>query len=173
MATSPPLADRDRRDRAAVGGAIRSLAAWPARRWVVAVLVGVVAAFVMGVPTGVIETSLYTRMTPVTWWDYPVWAASAVLLGLTAATYVRVPGPADQSAPDRTGRAIGATVLSTFAIGCPVCNKLIVALLGVGGALSYWAPLQPVLGVLSVGLLTTVLVVRLRGAVACPVPVAS
>lgn len=125
----------------------------------------------MGVPTGVIETSFYTRMTPVTWWDYPVWATSAVLLGLIAATYVRVPGLADGPAPDRSRQALGATILSTFAIGCPICNKLVVALIGVGGTLSYWAPLQPVLGMLSIGLLITGLVVRLRGAVACAAPV--
>jgi hypothetical protein len=29
-------------------------------------------------------------MTPVVWWDYPIWAISAVLFGLVAATYVRV-----------------------------------------------------------------------------------
>ncbi len=107
-------------------------------------------------------------MTPVTWWDYPVWAVSAVLLGLIAATYVRVPGLADEQAPDRTGRALIVTMMSTFAVGCPICNKLVVAVIGVGGSLTYWAPLQPVLGVLSIGLLITGLVVRLRGAAACP-----
>ncbi len=147
------------------------LRAWPGRRWLVAVLVGVAAALVMGVPTGVIETSFYTRMTPVTWWDYPIWATSAVLLGLIAATYVRAAGLADGSAPDRSPQALGATILSTFAIGCPICNKLVVALIGVSGTLTYWAPLQPLLGVLSIGLLFTGLVVRLRGTVACPVPV--
>ena len=34
-----------------------------------------------------IRTPLYTRMTPVTWWDYPVWALSAATIGLLAATY--------------------------------------------------------------------------------------
>lgn len=142
------------------------LAHWPARRWVVAVLAGALAALLIGVPTGVVESGLFTRMTPVTWWNYPIWALSAALAGLTAATYVRAPGW-EQSAPDRTGRTMGATLLSAFAVGCPVCNKLIVALIGVGGALSYWAPLQPVLGVLSVGLLGAGLIVRLRTSAAC------
>ena len=43
-----------------------------------------------------------------------------------------------------------------------------VALVGVSGAMNYWAPLQPILGVVSVGLISGALVVRLRGAVACP-----
>jgi hypothetical protein len=44
-------------------------------------------------------------------------------------------------------------LLSVLAIGCPVCNKLVVLALGVGGALTYFAPVQPILGFLSVGLL--------------------
>lgn len=149
-----------------------SLASWPLRRWVVAVAVAAFAALAMGIPTGVVPTSFYTRMTPVLWWDYPVWALSAVLAGMVAATYVRTGGASSSFAPprDRSTRTIGATLLSTFAIGCPICNKLIVAAIGVSGALNYWAPLQPVLGMLSVGLLAATLAVRLRGGVACPVP---
>jgi hypothetical protein len=148
---------------------LASMAAWPARRWFVAAVAGALAALLMGIPTGVVPTSFYTRMTPVTWWDYPVWALSALLVGLIAATYVRTAG-ASVAARDTTKRTLGATLLSTFAIGCPICNKLIVALIGVSGALSYWAPLQPVLGALSLGLLATALALRLRGAAACPAP---
>lgn len=127
-----------------------------------------VAALLIGVPTGVISTSLYHRMTPVTWWDYPVWAASAVLVGLAAATYVRIaPSP---PSPERSGRTVGATLLSGFAVGCPICNKLVVGLIGVTGALNYWAPIQPLLGVFSVGLLSLGLAVRLRGVVVCSTP---
>lgn len=151
--------------------AVAAMRSWPAGRWLVAVLAGGVAALAIGVPTGVIETSLYTRMTPVTWWDYPVWAVSAVLVGLIAATYVRAGGPA--AAPDRSRRTLAATLLSTFAVGCPVCNKLVVAAIGASGALSYWAPLQPVLGVLSITVLAAALAVRLRGGVACVAPVIS
>lgn len=147
--------------------ALASMRFWPARRWLVAAGATVLAALFIGVPTGIVRTSLYTRMTPVTWWDYPVWAVSAVLAGLTAATYVRVEGAVPRG-PDRSRRALGATLLSGLAVGCPICNKLVVALIGVSGALSYWAPLQPVLGVLSVALLLTGLAVRLRGQVACP-----
>jgi hypothetical protein len=124
---------------------------------------------VIGVPTGLVRTSLYTRMTPATWWDYPLWVISALLVGLTAATYVRrggVVGPAPRGAP----RTLAATLLSAFAVGCPICNKLVVGLIGVSGALTYWAPLQPVLGALSIGLLLAGLAVRLRGQAACALP---
>jgi hypothetical protein len=149
---------------------IAALRTWPVRRWLVAGAVAAGAALVIGVPTGIIETSFYTRMTPVRWWDYPVWGISALLVGLTAATYVRM--GAASPARDRAGRTIGATVLSTFAVGCPICNKLVVAALGVSGALTYWAPIQPALGVLSIALLATGLVVRLGGDVSCALPAA-
>ncbi len=145
--------------------------AWPARRWVAAVLGGGITGLVMGVPTGIVRTSFYVRMTPVTWWDYPIWALSAVLVGLTVATYVRV-GAVPRTGPDPARRTMGATLLATLAIGCPICNKLVVVLIGVSGALSFWAPLQPVLGVVSVGVLAAGLAVRLRGAAVCPSPLA-
>lgn len=83
MATSTPLSACSRRTRTIVRLA-SSGPGWPRRRWLVAALLGLAAALGMGVPTGIIETSVYTRMIPVTWWDHPVWAASAALLGLTA-----------------------------------------------------------------------------------------
>jgi len=150
------------------GDRLVSMREWPPRRWLIATATAALAALVMGVPTGIVRTGFYTRMTPVTWWDYPVWATSALLVGLTAATYVKVAGETPARADSGRG-AFGATLLATFAIGCPICNKLVVALIGVSGALSYWAPLQPVLGVLSIVLLSAGLAVRLRTAVACPV----
>ncbi|MGW0737265.1 hypothetical protein [Streptomyces sp. NPDC002851] len=59
-------------------------------------------------------------------------------------------------------------VLSFLAVGCPVCNKLVLLALGTSGALSIWAPLQPALAVLSLGLLAVAAVRRLAGEVACP-----
>ena len=170
MSVSSVSAPRSRLERTSL--AVASMKTWPARRWVVAVVAGALAALAIGIPTGVVETSLYTRMTPVTWWDYPVWAVSAVLAGLTVATYVRV-GRDGAPPPDRAARSLGAVVLSTFAVGCPICNKLVVALVGVSGALNYWAPIQPALGVLGIVLLGAALAVRLSGSVACAAPASS
>ncbi|KPC71797.1 hypothetical protein ABZ038_12585 [Streptomyces sp. NPDC006349] len=147
---------------------------WPARRWAVAAAATVVAALVIGVPTGVVSTPLYTRMTPVLWWNYPVWLVSSVLEGLLVATYVRV-GPlvtsSQATVPERprTARALGAGLLSAFAVGCPICNKLVVLAIGVSGALSYFAPVQPVLAVASIALLVHALERRLRTAYTCAV----
>ncbi|GLF95395.1 hypothetical protein [Streptomyces yaizuensis] len=143
---------------------------WTPRQWAVAAVVTVLAALAVGVPTGVVPNDLFARMTPVLWWNYPVWAAGSVLMGLLAATYAQGPGrPAPADRP-RSARALAAGALSAFAVGCPVCNKLVVLALGTSGAMSYWAPAQPVLALASLALLTHALVRRLRTVAACPVP---
>lgn len=150
---------------------VRAIRDWPLRRWIAAAVAAALVAVAIGVPTGVLPSSLYHRMTPTTWWDYPIWAASAALAGLTLATYLRAPSNEMEPEPGRIAkRSLGATIFSALAVGCPICNKVVVALVGVSGALNYWAPLQPALGVLSVALLAVGLMVRLRGEVACPRP---
>ncbi len=150
--------------------ALRSeLTSWPWRRWLAAAVASTLAALMIGIPTGIVGTPFYTRMTPVTWWDYPIWATSAVLLGLTAATYLRRSDRGPDTSFTGAGRSFGAGLASLFAVGCPICNKLVVALLGVSGALTYFARIQPILGVLSVGILLAGLVLRLRTSAACPV----
>jgi hypothetical protein len=57
---------------------------------------------------------------------------------------------------------LGTSVVSALAVGCPICNKVVVGLLGVSGALSMWAPIQPVLAVLSVAALLAAVIVRWR-----------
>ena len=61
-------------------------------------------------------------------------------------------------------------VLPFLAVGCPVCNKLVIVAIGVSGALSYWAPVQPFLAAVSVALLVFAVYRRLRGMKSCPLP---
>lgn len=140
------------------------LRTWPARRWVVAALVAAVVAVVTGIPTDLVPTSLYRRMTPIPWWSWPLWIATALLAGLLAASYLR-----DRTGGIRAASPVGGGVMSFLAVGCPICNKLVVAALGVSGALTYFAPVQPLLGLVGVGLLAYALRGRLAAA-ACPLP---
>ncbi|WP_197480623.1 hypothetical protein [Rhodococcus sp. EPR-157] len=139
---------------------------WPARRWVAAFLGAMVAALVVAIPTGIIHTAFYVRMTPVLWWNYPVWIATAVLSGLILATYVST--ELASSVSSRVG--VSANALSLLAVGCPICNKLVVMAIGVSGALDLWAPVQPVIGIVSVGVMVWALRLRIQGERACPTP---
>ena len=142
---------------------------WPAVRWIVATAGAALTALVVGIPSGVIGSSFYHRMTPVLWWNYPIWIVTSILTGLIMATYVRsARGPGVSDARARGG-LIGS-VLSFLAVGCPICNKIVVAALGVSGALNVWAPVQPVLGLLSVSLLVWAFSHRLRTELSCAMP---
>lgn len=67
------------------------------------------------------------------------------------------------AAEERSTWLGGVASLGAFlAIGCPVCNKIALLLLGASGALSVWAPIQPVLGAVSLALLIGTVAWRLR-----------
>jgi len=174
------------------GGTVRragtALRGWDATRWAAAALATVLVALLVGVPTVLVPNPWFGREIPVQPWNYPVWAVTAVLSGLLVATYVRPtarggargaaaadgdesrtsddePGPARASAWGTTG-----AVAAWFAVGCPVCNKLALLALGYGGALTWFAPAQPVLAALALVLSAWALVARLGNEVACSLP---
>lgn len=106
-----------------------------------------------------------------TWWSYPTLVVIAVLSGLLLATYVRPSGDVIVDAQDRPARrGAAAGVLSLFAVGCPVCNKLVLVALGSSGAMTWFAPAQPLLAAASIAGLAWALRGRWRGIPACPVP---
>ena len=127
-------------------------------RPVVFLLAGGASALAIGVPTDVIDTPFFVRMTPVRWWEYPV----LVLTALLTAVWFGLPRPAYSSGAPGGARVVGSTVLSAFAVGCPICNKLVVAALGVSGALGAWAPAQPFLAVGSLVLIALAVLARRR-----------
>ena len=118
----------------------------------------------LGVPTAVIPNPFFIRMTPTETFNVVVWLASAPLIGLLVATYMRPPAhPLSHPRRDPgAGRVTIGGIASFLAIGCPICNKVIVAALGVSGALSIFAPLQPLIGGASIALLGATLAWRLR-----------
>ena len=153
---------------------LEALKGWTSARWRFAAAMAAVSALAIGLPTDVIPNPVFGRQgTPVEPWAMPVLAITAVLSGLLFATYVQA-GTRDETdeaagldRPSRFGSLGG--LLSFFAVGCPICNKVVVIALGTSGALTWFAPVQPYLGVVALGLLAWALRVRLRGEVACTV----
>ncbi len=157
-------------DVAPSGRPIAVLRAWSLRQWSVAAAGAVATALAMGLPTDVIPNPVFDRPVPVTWWSIPALAVASILAGLLLATYVR-DSAATPERLDRPGRIGGVGgVLTFFAVGCPVCNKLVVVAIGTTGAMELFAPLQQVLAIASVVLLALALRGRLRGALSCPLP---
>ncbi|MCM0621022.1 hypothetical protein [Nocardioides bruguierae] len=169
MSTTAP--DRPQVPEQAAWSALRR---WPARRWGVALLTAVAAILVVGLPTDLIPNPVFGREIPPTAWAWPALLVSSVLGGLLAATYVRSPLTVitddGEDAGPGTRRGWVGGLLTYFAVGCPVCNKLVLLALGSAGAITWFEPVQPVLQVLAVGLLVWALRARLRGEIACASP---
>ena len=138
---------------------------------------GVVAAVLIGIPSDLIDTPIFGRPIDARWLDWVILAITSALIGLIFA--IRPPsGGADadaDSAVERQGTTtLWGGLVSFLAVGCPVCNQAVVALVGISGALSWWAPVQPIVGLAAVALLVWTLRKRLRTyrTVACPIPTA-
>lgn len=141
---------------------------WRHPRWIVATAGTVLAGLLIGLPTEMIPNPWFTRMIDAEWWNRPVWTVTSILAGLLVATYVGVRSE-DESEEQRSTRRGGVGgALSFFAVGCPICNKLVVLALGTTGALEWFAPAQPLLAVASIALLAVALRSRLRAATTCP-----
>ncbi len=114
-------------------------------------------AIVVGVPTALIPNPVFGRMIPPDRLDYLVFAATVIFAAALAATYA---WPLACPLPER--RIAAGSLATFFAVGCPTCNKLVLLLLGSSGAVQWFAPLQPFLGVAGLALLASALLYRLR-----------
>lgn len=146
----------------------QNLRGWPARRWLTATGVAVATYVVIAIPTVLLPNPWFTRMTPPTAWAQPVLIATAIMTGLLVATYVAHPAVQGATKAARLGGA--GAIISFFAVGCPVCNKLVLIALGTTGAMQYFEPIQPYLAAASIGLLLWALYKRVTSEDACPVP---
>jgi hypothetical protein len=119
------------------------------RRYLLAfALASGLTALAVGIPTDLLPNPWFQRMTPVRALDVVLWPLISLSVGALLATYAL---PRSRGADGLAGGG-GGGLLGTFAVGCPVCNKLVVAVLGVSGALTYFEPIQPALGASAVAL---------------------
>jgi|GEM_PF-658717 len=135
------------------------------RGWTVTAAGAIFVLVSIGVPSKLIDSPFFFRMTPIRTQDYAIWAATAVLVGLIAGTFV-LPARAENQ-----GKALFGAFLSDLAVGCPICNKLVVLLLGTSGALTFFAPAQLYIGLASLAFLAWTLRLRARSVTgSCLVP---
>src|SRR2546425_9185190 len=137
------------------------------RCWSLSALYTAGSALLLGVPTLLIPNHLFSRTVPTGPQDYAIWIVSALLLGPLLALMTLYPMPSPKAAPGKrsvagSGRAFGGAVLSFFSVGCPICNIVVVLLLGLGGAMTIFNPLRPFLGLAAIVLLSVTLFLRLR-----------
>lgn len=133
------------------------------RFWIVSLAAAAGTLLLLGIPTALIPNPVFGRQIEAEPFAYAVWIASAMLAGPLVATYLApAGGAADRHDADGAGRAGLGGLVAFLAIGCPVCNKIVVVALGFSGALNVFGPIQPLLGAASVVVLAATLAWRLR-----------
>ena len=161
--------------------------AWVTPRFRLHVLGWTVASLLAyGLVAAIIPNPVFGRQLPPEPFAIAIWILAAPLMGFLGATYTAPPsaatrplqlvplGPAPVKPEDGRTSLLGTIggFGAFFAIGCPICNKLALLLLGTSGALSIWAPIQPILGAASLVLLAGTIIWRSRqlsSGVACAV----
>lgn len=124
----------------------------------------------IGIPTDILPNPVFGREIPVRWWEYPVLAATVLLtaawFGIRSAREAGVGSaaghPAGAEPSERPALVTVGVATAWFTVACPVCNKIVLILLGTTGALGVWAPLQPWLAALSLILLAGAVLYRWR-----------
>ena len=118
---------------------------------------GLAVLLLVGVPSGVIPNPYFIRPLEARPTDYiflGIITALAVALGATYGMPTRC------SLQD--SKALGSGLLLFIGIGCPVCNKVVLALAGASGALTYFEPIQPLFSLAAIAVMGVALALRVR-----------
>ncbi|APW98401.1 hypothetical protein CHINAEXTREME_11675 [Halobiforma lacisalsi AJ5] len=139
-----------------------------AMAWGTATGVGVFLLF--GLVTGLIPNPLYVRMVPRTPTDYLFLTLTALLAGIYIAQRVatevvstELEGDDGSETGDTSGEdrlAFGGLVGGFLAVGCPICNVVLLTLFSSSALMTYFDPLRPLLGAVSVALLAGLIYLR-------------
>ena len=124
------------------------------------------ALLIMGVAGETLPGASAGRVVPIRWWNYVTLVLSPPLIALIVATFVPAGPPRRARRRAKAGTGVGGAA-GTLAMACPVCNPLAIPVFGAAGVLSFLAPYQGLIALLSVVLLALTLLLRLRTTQAC------
>lgn len=124
---------------------------------------GLGVLLLFGLVSGLVPNPLYVRMVPRTPVDYALLALTALLAGVYVAQRTATDLPSEEAdGADESRLAAGGLVGGFLAVGCPICNVFLLALFSSSALVTYFDPLRPALGVVSVALLGGLVYVRHR-----------
>lgn len=106
---------------------------------------------IFGSVTAIIPNPFFTRMTPVGWLEQTSLLMTSSLFGV----YIGLLYYGRTTSKNKVCNATATTggVFGFLTFGCSICNKILVFFLGITGVLTYFEPIRPLLGTLSIGLL--------------------
>lgn len=109
-----------------------------------------------GIVTGLVPTPFFDRMVSQSALDYAFLLLTSVLAG----AYVAQRSTLADCSGDYC--AYGGAASGFFAVSCPHCNAVLVALFSSSWLAAYVDPIRPLFGVLATGLLAGILYTRRR-----------
>lgn len=118
---------------------------------------GLAVLLLVGIPSGVIANPFFVRPLEARPTDFVFLGVITVLAIALGATY-GVP----KTCPPQDSKAFGSGMLLFIGIGCPVCNKVVIALAGTSGALAFFEPIQPLFSLAAIVLMGVALALRVR-----------
>lgn len=122
------------------------------------------AILLFGIPTALIPTSWFARMVSAQTMDYVFLLLNSTLIGAYFGlhTYER------RERNNRSDRlATTGGIMNIFAVGCPLCNKGFIVLLGASATMAYFEPLRVWLGLLSVAVIGVAVWFKIKNVRAC------
>ena len=115
---------------------------------------GIIAAFLFlllfGIPSALIPTPFFSRMTIPTLFEWTIYVVTALLAGLYVGLYYF---KKQQQSTQSFCAATSGSMFGFLSYGCAFCNKILIALLGISGIISYYLPYQKYFGFIGVFLL--------------------
>ncbi len=117
----------------------------------IATIASVILFFLFALLTAMIPNPFFVRMTPPTLYEWIILIITTILVGMYIGLYYY------KKEQQNTKSACAATsggFLGFLTFGCAVCNKILVFILGISGVMTYFLPIQPYLGIVSIGLLS-------------------
>ena len=117
----------------------------------IAIGLAIVLFIILGIPTALVPNPFlnYVRMIPATPLDYFFLATTSVLFAVLISLKLYYKSEKQVGAKELAGGAAGFITFS-----CPICNMLLVALLGGATIMAFIEPLRPILGVISIAILS-------------------
>ncbi|MBI2670425.1 hypothetical protein HYX18_00380 [Candidatus Woesearchaeota archaeon] len=120
------------------------------------IIIGIMTALAIFVFLGMISVLVpnpfFKRMTQIYFYDYIFLVLTSLLLGAYIGLWYYKKNSSSMCNYAAAGEATGGF----FSFGCAICNKLLIWVLGLSGVVSYFMPIQPILGVISILLLAYV-----------------
>jgi len=125
---------------------------------IIGISVSIFIFILTGIVTSLLPNPWFARMVNSTDWDYLVLILTSLLIG----AYMGLSVYKKNTENKCDYLATSGSFLGFFSLACPICNTFLISLFGASVLMIYFNPYRPFLGLLSIGLLGSVVIFKLK-----------